>query len=184
MEEIWKDIKGYEGLYQVSNTGKVKSLERKVKHWQGGYLTKKEIVLKSSISKGYLVISLYKNGIQIRKYIHRLVAEAFIPNPDNLPQINHIDENKMNNCVENLEWCTAEFNVNYGTRNKRVAICMTNNVRSKPVIQYDLNGNFIMEYPSTREVERQTGYNQSNIVKCCLGEKSYYTQYGYIWRYK
>jgi len=120
--EVWKDIKGYEGLYQVSNLGRVKSLPRNITHsyntidnyhkqsYQGRFLTpnKKE--------NGYLEFSLYKNKQRKHKYGHRLVAEAFIPNSNNYPQVNHIDEDKENNYVNNLEWCTVSYNNTYGTR--------------------------------------------------------------------
>lgn len=115
--EIWKDIKGYEGLYQVSNKGRVKSLNyRRIG---------KEGILKGRPDKdGYLRIGLYKNKKQKPFYIHRLVAIAFLPNPNNLPQVNHKDENKENNHVENLEWCTSEYNNNYGSRNERASVSM------------------------------------------------------------
>lgn len=105
MEE-WKDIEGYEGLYQVSE-GEVKSLNYNK--------TKKERVLKKSIVGGYYTVNLHKDGVMKTYYVHKLVAEAFIPNPDNLPCINHKDENKLNNSVSNLEWCTVKYNTNYGT---------------------------------------------------------------------
>ena len=115
--EIWKDIEGYEGLYQVSNKGRVKSL--------GNNKTRREKILQPSENhKGYLRISLYKNGKQKKFLVHRLVAEAFLPNPNNLPQVNHkIDdfEHRSDNRVENLEWCTAEYNNNYGTHNEKLS---------------------------------------------------------------
>ena len=115
--EIWKDIEGYEGLYQVSNKGRIKSLNYR--------RTGKERVLSSSpTSSGYLVVCLYKNKKPKPFLIHRLVAEAFIPNSDNLPEVNHKDENKLNNRVENLEWCDREYNINYGNRNEKASESM------------------------------------------------------------
>lgn len=115
--EIWKDIKGYEGLYQVSNMGRVKSL--------GNDKTRKERILNlKPKSNGYIEVTLYKNSEREYKYVHRLVAEHFLPNPDNLPQVNHkIDdfEHRSDNRVENLEWCTAKYNNNYGTRKEKAS---------------------------------------------------------------
>ena len=108
MEEIWKDIKGYEGLYQISNLGRVKSISRKINTFYG-YRKTKEKILKSSYDKdGYLKITITNNWKHKTHKIHRLVAEAFIPNPDNKPTINHIDGNKLNNSIDNLEWATRK----------------------------------------------------------------------------
>lgn len=113
--EIWKDIKGYEGLYQVSNMGRIKSL--------GNNKTRKEKILSLKPSNdGYIRVYLCKNGKQKPFSVHRLVAQAFLPNPDNLPEVNHIDENKENNHVKNLEWCDRKYNMNYGSRNERASI--------------------------------------------------------------
>lgn len=109
--EIWKDIEGYEGLYQVSNLGRVKALKRKIKKSDGSTQIYRERILKYDKSISYLRIKLCKNGIETKYLIHRLVAETFIDNPDNKPQVNHIDGIKTNNCVQNLEWCTAKENV-------------------------------------------------------------------------
>lgn len=121
MLEIWKDIKGYEGLYQVSNLGRIKSLERtiEVKTKHSTCRTIKERILKPEKCKStqYLYVNLNKFGNVKHCTVHRLVAEAFIPNPDNLPQINHLDENRSNNCADNLEWCTNKHNCNYGKHN-------------------------------------------------------------------
>ena len=134
--------------------------------------------LKGYIRKdGYVIISLSKGGKKYKCYLHRLVAETFIPNPDNLPQVNHKDEAKTNNCVSNLEWITPKDNCNYGTRNERQGLG-----HSKPIEQYDLDGNLIKEWDSAAQVERDLGFNHQNISKCCLGQQK--TAYNYKWRYK
>lgn len=161
-DEVWKDIKGYEGKYKISNLGNVKSV-------------KKQIILKPIIhKKGYLRVALYKKNKSKRYLIHRLVAEAFIENPNNYMEINHKDENKQNNNVSNLEWCSRSYNVNYGTRNKST---------SKNINQYDMQGNFIKKWESIKEVERQLGINNAHICQCCKQNERYKTAGGYIWRY-
>lgn len=118
MMEIWKDIDGYVGIYQVSNIGNVRSLQREEFKCRQGYRVRKGRELKpTQDEKGYLMVGLNKDGKRIMRRVHRLVATAFIPNHDNLPQVNHKDENKHNNHVENLEWCTASYNINYGHGN-------------------------------------------------------------------
>ena len=115
-EEIWKDIIGYEGLYQVSSYGRVRSLDR----YDSRNCFRKKRILKLCANRlGYLKVGLWSNGKVKHHLVHRLVAEAFIPNPNNLPIINHIDENPSNNNVDNLEWCTAKYNMNYGTIRER-----------------------------------------------------------------
>ena len=167
MEEIWKDIEGYEGLYQVSNVGRVRSFKYK-----------KERILKQGITrKGYKSVILYTNNSPKHYTIHRLVANAFIPNPDNLPQVNHKDENKTNNCMENLEWCDGKYNVNYGTGNKRRA-----RTQSKKVLQFKPDGTFVKEWESAMAVERNLGFAHTHISDCCRGK--YAHAYGYIWKFK
>ena len=177
MQEEWRDIGGYEGLYQVSNLGRVKSLN--YKH------TGIEKILKPSVDKkGYLFICLYKNSVKKRNFkIHRLVAEAFISNPNNLPQVNHKNEIKDDNRVDNLEWCDAKYNNNYGTRLERVAEKTTNGKLSKPVLQINPNTNeVIAEFPSINEVERQLGFGENAIIHCCKGRTK--TSCGFKWQYK
>lgn len=166
--EIWRDIEGYHN-YQVSNLGRVKSLNYNK--------TGKEKILKNSKNKdGYLFARLYKEGKVKTFKVHRLVAQVFIPNPDNLPQVNHKDENKTNNCVENLEWCTAQYNTNYGTHNERMA-----KAKSLHILQFNKEGNFIRKWESIRDIERDLDFNNGNISKCCKGK--YKTAYGFKWCY-
>lgn len=166
INEIWKNIDGYEGLYQISNLGRVKSL--------GNEKNRKERILKLTKNKktGYLQVGLHKEGKAKRINVHRLVASAFIENPNNLPFINHIDEDKTNNSVSNLEWCDAKYNNNYGTRNKRIGVAF-----SKKVLCLETG----VTYSSTMDANIQTGINQSNISKCCLGNRK--TAGGYHWQY-
>ena len=184
MEEIWKDVKGYEGYYLVSNLGNVKSVDRYVKHDEENVSLKRGAYKKAQLFEcGYMYINLSKNGKSNYFRVHRLVAEAFIPNPDNLPEVNHKDENKLNNCVDNLEWCTREYNLNYGTGRERNKLKLINNLKlSKAVLQYTKDEVFIKEYPSAAEVERETGINHSNVALCCMGKRK--TAGGYIWKFK
>ena len=176
MREIWKDIKDYEGLYQVSNWGRVKSLGNGKTH-------KTPRIMKINKQKnGYYRVILTKDGVEKNKSVHRLVATAFLENPENLPCVNHKDENPSNNNVSNLEFCDQKYNINYGNRNKKVSNKMTNGKLSKPVLQFTPTGDFIREWPSTREIERQLGFDHSAVGRCCLGKQK--SSYGYIWKYK
>lgn len=167
--EIWKDIKGYEGLYQVSNCGRIKSFHKK----ENG------AIIKVAVKRGYYQAGLRKNGLRKFYQVHRLVAQAFIENKDNLPQVNHIDENKLNNNVENLEWCTVSYNNCYGTRLKRV---YENNKSRKPVVFYDLKNNIVKEFSSIMEAHRITKIPTSCIVHSCKNKDIKPRKY--IWRYK
>lgn len=166
MKEIWLDIKNYEGHYQVSNLSRVKSIK-----------FGKEIILKQNIRRGYYYVGLSKNGKVKYFQVHRLVAEAFLPNTDNLPQVNHKDENKLNNNAENLEWCDNKYNSNFGTRNERIS-----KRHSKPVLQYTLDGQFVKEWESATQAEREGGFNLANIAACCKGKRNKHK--GFIWLYK
>ena len=175
-KEIWKDIKGYEGLYQVSNKGNVRSLDRMVNSPNGMRMSKGRI-LKQYKYGSYSKVSLSKAS-RVKTYdVHPLVAKAFIPNPNNYPQVNHKNENRYDNRVENLEWCTAKYNVNYGTHNQR----MFNNMPKYCVVKYDLNGNYIAEYLSIKIAARENNISDSNIIKCCKGQRK--TAGRYIWKY-
>lgn len=179
--EIWKWIPGYEGLYKVSNTGLVRSVDRYIKTGKsyGLHLLKGEF-LKQKNSRGYLRVGL-RNGDEQKFFsIHRLVAQVFLPNTDNLPEVNHKDENKANNWVTNLEWCTRQYNINYGTGIERCRKKRINGKCSKTVYQYSIDGQFIREWPSTREVERSLGYSSSCISRACLKGLA---MYGFKWSY-
>lgn len=167
MLEIFKDIKGYEGLYQVSNLGRVKSL--------GNNKTRKERILKQGQNKGYLQVSLCKDGKPERFFVHRLVAETFISNPTGLPQVGHLDENPANNQVKNLCWCSAKENCNWGTHNEKLSKSMTNNTKiSTPIKCLDLETNEITYYPSIKEISRQLKFPLSSIMHSIYDTKSPY----------
>lgn len=173
MEEIWKDIEGYEGYYQVSNLGRVKSLRR----WSGTQYYNREKIIKPWLTiKGYYRVQLSRNGVYKNFFLHRLVAEAFIPNPKNKPQVNHIDGNTKNYSISNLEWATARENVQHACDTG-----LKKNYGKKAVYQYDKNYNLIKKWDCIMDVERDLGYNNSFISSVCNGK--YNSAYGYIWRH-
>lgn len=174
--EEWRDIEGYEG-YQVSSEGRVRSLNRTVIR-NGIEIHRKGKILKPIKDRyGYLQYRLYKNKKMKNVLAHRLVANAFLPNPDNLPQVNHKDETPYHNNVENLEWCTQGYNNKYGTRIERIMETKGN----KKVYQYTLDGELVMIWKSTMECFKN-GYDFRHISHCCLGERK--THKGFIWRYE
>jgi hypothetical protein len=179
LNEEFRDIKGFEGKYQISNYGRVKSLKREIKFIGANLRCKyirhqkiEEKILKCSFDKdGYVKIGLSLNGNVIHKRGHYLVAKAFIENPNNYPCINHKNEIKTDNIVRNLEWCTVAYNNAYGSRCKKVN-------------QYDLDGNFIKTWNSSAEICRVCGFKKrGNITACCKKRKHCKTAYGYIWKY-
>lgn len=181
-KEEWRPVVGYEGLYMVSNFGRVKSLNYR--------RTGKEQIIHSSLTVGkkYKSVQLCKNGHHSTIYVHILVTRAF-------PEIcgewfpgavcNHKDENGLNNCAWNLEVSTYSYNLRYGTRGeragKKISFANTNGKNSKCVVQYDLDGNFVRSWPSIAQVERDTGFSNKNISACCLGKRK--TAYGYVWKH-
>ena len=169
MEEIWKDIKGYEGIYQVSNLGRVKRV------------TTGRILKGVKNRTGYLKVSLYKNSIKYVKTIHRLVAEAFIPNPESKPQVNNIDEDKTNNRVDNLEWMTATENNTHGTRTERAGKAI-GKTQSIPIVATNIKSGESTEFYSTKECARQLSLNAGNITSVLKGRLK--QTGGYIFKYK
>ena len=181
MVELWKDVCGFEGLYKVSNLGRVSSC-----HYTN-HKGKKPIILKSTLSStGYRHVQLYKNKKAYTVNVHRLVATAFIENPDDKPEVNHIDGNKSNNSVTNLEWVTTVENRQHALKTGLWESAPmrgrtgANNPNSKPIIQYNLNGEFIRLWCGTSEAARSINRNPSVISGCLCGNNK--TGAGYIWK--
>lgn len=168
-EDNWKDCVGYEGLYQVNRQGEVRSSHK------GGW----KILVAGISNAGYRHFLFYKNGKRVNVRGNRLVAEAFIPNPDNSPFVNHKDENPSNDCVENLEWCTCEYNINYGTARERSSL---NHRKNRPVCMFDVNGDFIREFYNINDAAKFVNGAHTCILRCCNNSVLCYK--GYIWRYK
>lgn len=172
MEEVWKPIKDYEGLYEVSNLGNVRRIL-----FINNIVTKNKIKLvKQQIDKhGYCRVHLSKKNNRKNKQVHRLVAQAFIPNPNNYKEVNHRDENPKNNCVDNLEWCNHLYNMNYGNIKEK------QHSQAKKVIQFDLNLKIIKIWKNTYEITKELGISKQ-CISCCCNKKTK-TCGGYIWRY-
>ena len=201
-KRIWRDIPGYEGLYQVSNDGKVRSLNY-------NHTGKKQILKQYTNKEGYKRIALSKNNKLKWYLVHRLVALAFIPNPNNWPQVNHKDENKANNYVNNLEWMSHKDNCNYGTRNERHSKAMKgykhtkearnkmskaqkgkrkgkDNPNSKPILMFTKNGDFIKRFDSVGDANEYLGKDRhnDNISLCARPRSKNKTAWGYKWKYE
>lgn len=190
-KEIWKDISGYEGLYQVSNHGRVKSLKRDGTH-RNQFSTTENILKQQKHKNGYLCSGLYDGNHKCKIFsVHRLVAQAFIDNPENLSQVNHKDGDKSNNCVSNLEWCSCSHNIKHaydnGIKPKKYG---GDHHNARKVNQFDLQGNYIKTWESIIEVERATGISAvciSQVCKRALGTSKHKNRYktsgGYLWEY-
>ena len=189
MNEIWRtavyDGEIYEGLYKVSNLGRILSLDY-------NHTGKPGLMNPSENTNGYFQVCLRKNGETKQCYVHRLVAETFLENPENLPEVNHIDEDKTNNFVflnedgsvdkekSNLEWKSPKDNCNHGTRNERIAKANTNGIRSKRVLQLSLSGDLIREWPSIHECGRN-GFSYQHVSECCNGKRK--SHKGFLWMF-
>lgn len=171
--ELWVDIDGYDGDYQISNFGRVKSKKNNT-----------EKILNNNIDgRGYVFVILCKNGIKKTYRVHRLVGIYFIPNPHNYPCLNHKNENKTNNHISNLEWCTYKYNANYGTKTERLKDSLKKSTKNKKqIVQYDMKGNIINKHNGLREASRITNTQNSSISACCKGK--HMTANGYVWRYE
>lgn len=172
-KEVWRDIEGYEGLYQVSNMGRVKSLGRKDRF---GRVIKERILEPAVTHNGYLRVGLHIDGKRKMLRVHRLVCEAFHENPDNKSEVNHVNEDKTDNRACNLEWSTRTENCNHGSRNERVAKAL-----SKPIGQFSLDGKLIKVWQSACEARRQTGFDQGYVGAVARGK--FKQAYGFIWKY-
>lgn len=194
IKEEWKDIEGFEGLYQVSNLGRVKSLDKWVKSKNNSMQFRKSRILKPNTTIwGYLQVNLYNNGVSKMCTIHRLVAQAFIPNQENKPEVDHINACRWDNVVWNLKWATKEEQLDNPFTFKHRSECKKGEKhpfygkygkehhRSKPVLQYDLNNNLIKRFDCLLEIERELGFSHGCISMCCQGKQK--TACGYIWKY-
>lgn len=166
MTEVWKDIEDYEGYYQVSDLGRVKSLDRVIEYKNGTKrLLKGKQLIGTERGGGYLAVALCKDGTQKTAHIHKLVAKAFIPNPENKPTVDHINRNRTDNRVENLRWATYPEQVD-------------NTDRKKPVV--GIKGKTVLYFESAKQTE-EYGFTSSNICDCCRGKRK--THRGYVWKY-
>ena len=187
--EKWRDIPGFEGFYQASDLGRIKSLTRNYKYrgYNVFYLgeVKEKILKQSKDQHGYLNVKIYKCRAHQIKGVHQLVALAFpeiCGEPFPGAEVNHLVEDKTNNVATNLRFCSHIANCNWGTAIERTRKTNTNGKCSKPVLQYTKTGEFIKEYPSQNEVQRQTGFHRGYISSACTGKRK--SAYGYVWKYK
>lgn len=179
MEEIWKDIEEYKGYYQVSNLGNVRSLDRIIKGNVGQPKKQKGAIVNQRIRGLYMAVVLCKGNRRKDFSVHRLVAEAFIPNKDNYPCVNHKDENKLNNRVDNLEWCSYSYNINYGTCPQRIGYAnkIKHTGMKQPKLEKSNKSKWIIlvnkneKIKGAKTAEIKYGISSSNIIQCCLGKR-------------
>ena len=170
-KEVWKNIKDYEGYYQVSNLGRVRSIDREIIN-QGALQPVKGRILKAGVRNKYKSVILCMNGEVKNHSVHRLVAEAFVDNDDDFPVVNHIDENKLNNNSNNLEWCTQEQNLKKSSTNKS---------KGRKVGQYTLKGDLVKIWKNAHYTGQNSEFDGSLIRKCCTGRRNKHK--GYLWKY-
>lgn len=170
---MWKEIPGFEGLYEVSTDGLVRSMDRISPH---GHHLKGKVLKQMTHNKGYLQVSLCKDGVVHQMLVHRLVAQVFIPNPKGLDFINHKDEDKSNNFVGNLEWCTQHYNNTYNGKMEKLA-----ELKQKPVVQMNLDGSEVARFKSAAHAARSLNFDKARINHCCRGEAK--THHGFTWKY-
>lgn len=176
MEEVWKDIEGYEGLYQVSNLGRIKRLARIAKYANGTIHHYEEMIIKPRVNRfGYFYLTLYRNSIKWSARVHKLVAHAFVPNPHNYQCVNHIDENKLNNRADNLEWCSKEYNNTYNNIRQRAG----RNI-AKSIIAFDNIHKFGTYFRSEADAANYLGKTTCSLISSCANGKRK-TAYGYRW---
>lgn len=183
MEEVWKAIEGYEGLYEVSNLGRVRSFDRIIikphprnPAYTLRYIQKGKVLKQRKHSAGYWTVMLYKDKVADTQTVHRLVAEAFIPNPNNLPEVNHIDENKGNSRMDNLEWVTRSGNMRHGTCGERMG-----RKHWKAIVQMTMDGKFVKRWDCAQHASEELGLHHSRLIACCRGRAK--SHGGFRWRY-
>lgn len=192
-KEIWKDLEGYEGYYQASSWGNIRSVDRVVISTDGKRRSLKGKILKPQINKGYYLINLNKNGKKKKALVSRLVAKTFVDNPMQKEEVNHIDEDKLNNSVDNLEWVTSKENANWGTRNKRISqyvkenpVTFSNGQLGKSIYKLDsVTEEVICKYDSVKEALEILGSNPKtgSLSSCLTGNGINKTYKGYKWKY-
>ena len=179
--EVWKDAKGYETFYEVSYFGRIRSKERITDIQSYCHILRKPKILKGQFNGSYYRVVISINGKFRQVLIHRIVAETFLPNPKSLTEVNHKDEDKTNNCLWNLEWCTRLYNAGYGTKGKRQRVFMTQ-TKGRAICQYTKDGEHIASFRTIMEASKSTGIHYTAIREVCVRGRQK-TAGGYVWRY-